>query len=320
MEFLRRRKPRLRRYGRKEGMTKSKVRKRPLTKKAHIKHVGITDKTLAKYRVAVRRFFDWLKDNGEQLPNDLDDLDNVASEFVNELYQDDRPVGWASEFSCGLKKLYPKCSKKLQITSSYVKNWQKAIKRVRALPLEHEVLLAMASIAIVKKKKGLALILLVGFNGLLRANEMLTLTFGQMSILRKDTMVITLEDTKGSKRSGEVESVLIKENTLVPAIAKLKKSMAAADRIYEGTYRTLSQDILQLADEIGLKHPNLTSHGIRRGGATWYFGKTRSYDLTQEHGRWSSVKAAKAYINAATAEAGAASQWCEQRKVVTTHS
>ena len=168
-------------------MTKSKLRRKPLTKKAHIKHEGITDKTLVKYRVAVRRFFDWLKDNGEQLPNDLDNLDNVAGEFVNDLYQDDRPVGWASEFSCGLKKLYIKCSKKLQITSSYVKNWQKSIKRVRALPLEQAILLAMASIAIVKKRQSLAVILLIGFNGLLRANEMLTLTYGQISILRNDT-------------------------------------------------------------------------------------------------------------------------------------
>ena len=298
-------------------MTRSKPRRKPLTKKAHIKHEGITDKTLVKYRVAVRRFFDWLKDNGEQLPNDLDNLDNVAGEFVNDLYQDDRPLGWASEFSCGLKRLYPKCSKKLQITSSYVKNWQRATKRVRALPLEQEILLAMASIAIVKKRQSLAAILLIGFNGLLRANEMLRLTYGQISILRKDTMVITLEDTKGSKRSGQVESVLIKETSLVPAVARLKQGRAAADRIYDGTYRTLSQDIIQLADEIGLKHPNLTSHGIRRGGATWYFSKTRSYDLTQEHGRWSSMKAAKAYINAATAEAGAASlpEWGEEKKV-----
>ena len=146
---------------------------------------------------------------------------------------------------------------------------------------------------------------------------MLTLTYGQISILRNDTMVITLEDTKGSRRSGQVESVLIKETSLVPAVARLKKGRALADRIYDGAYRTLSQDIIQLADEIGLKHPNLTSHGIRRGGATWYFSKTRSYDLTQEHGRWSSMKAAKAYINAATAEAGAASlpEWGEQRKV-----
>ena len=72
-----------------------------------------------------------------------------------------------------------------------------------------------------------------------------------------------------------------------------------------------------MADEIGLKHPNLTSHGIRRGGATCFFGKTQSYDLTQEQGRCSSVKAAKVYINAATAEAGAASLpiWGEERRI-----
>ena len=123
-------------------MTRTRRPRDPLTKKAHIKHVGITEKTLKKYRFAVSRFFDWLKKNGEELPDDLEELDNAASEFVNELYQDDRPVGWASEFACGLKKLYPKCCKKLQITSAYVKNWQKAIKRVRALPLGQEILQA----------------------------------------------------------------------------------------------------------------------------------------------------------------------------------
>ena len=163
-------------------MTKGKLRRKPLTKKAHIKHEGITDKTLEKYRVAVRRFFDWLKDNGELLPNDLDNLDNVAGEFVNDLYQDDRPLGWASEFACGMKRLYPKCSKKLQITSSYVKNWPRATKQARALPLKQELLLAMASIAIVKKRQSLATILLIRFNGLLRADEMLRLTYGQIKI------------------------------------------------------------------------------------------------------------------------------------------
>ena len=297
-------------------MTKKKSPRNPLTKKGHIKHVGITEKTLKKYRYAVTRYFDWLKRNCEEMPDDLDALDNSASEFVNELYQDDRPVGWASEFACGLKKLYPKSGKRLQITSAYVKNWQKSIKRVRALPLDRDVLLAMASISILKKKVRLAITLLIGFNGLLRANEMIGLTFGDISVLKSHTLMLTLEDTKGAKRSGEVESVLIRDNSLAQAVATLKKGRVASERIYDGTYRTLSQDIVEMAEELGLKHPNLTSHGIRRGGATWFFGKSQSYDLTQEHGRWSSVKAAKAYINAATAEAGAASLplWGEERK------
>ena len=180
-----------------------------------------------------------------------------------------------------------------------------------------ELLLAMSSIAILKKKVNVAVTLLIGFHGLLRASEMISLTYGQISVLKHRTLMLTLEDTKGAKRSGEVESVLIRDDLLTPAIAKVKKAKRADDRLYEGTYRTLSLDIVQLGGEIGLKHPNLTSHGIRRGGATWLFGKTQSYDLTQEHGRWASVKSAKAYINAATAEAGAASlpKWGEERKL-----
>ena len=129
--------------------------------------------------------------------------------------------------------------------------------------------------------------------------------------------MLTLDDSKGAKRSEEVESVLIRDDLLAPLIAKLKKEKNGGDRLYEGTYRTLSQDIVQLGGELGLKHPHLTSHGVRRGGATWFFGETQSYDLTQEHGRWSSGKSAKAYINAATAEAGAASlpKWGEERKL-----
>ena len=174
---------------REEIMTKKTPPRKPLPKKGHIKYVGITPRTLKKYRFAVARFFDWLKRNCEEMPDDLDSLDTVASEFVNELYQDDRPVGWASEFACGLKKLYPKCGKRLPITSSYVKNWQKTIKRVRALPLERDILLAMASIAILKKKESLAVTLLVGFNGLLRASEMISLTFGQISVLKPHTIM-----------------------------------------------------------------------------------------------------------------------------------
>ena len=47
------------------------------------------------------------------LPISFDDLDNVASEFINHLYQDDRPLSWASDFCCGIKRLYPQCRRKL---------------------------------------------------------------------------------------------------------------------------------------------------------------------------------------------------------------
>ena len=39
----------------------------------------------------------------------------------NHLYQDDLPVGWASDVVCGIKRFYPKCRKSLQISAGYLR-------------------------------------------------------------------------------------------------------------------------------------------------------------------------------------------------------
>ena len=48
-------------------MTRTKLSKNPRTRKAHVKYVGITEKTLKKYRYAVARFFNWMQENGEEV-------------------------------------------------------------------------------------------------------------------------------------------------------------------------------------------------------------------------------------------------------------
>ena len=296
-------------------MTKKSMKGRPQVKTSHLKYVGIQNKTLERYEESTRRFFKWLKTNRLPMPNDLNKLDELAGDFVNVLYLDDRPMHWAVDFVCGIKRLYPKCSKVLHITSSYIKNWQRTTRRKRAIPLKKEIILALAAIAILKKKPRFGLILLLGFNGLLRADEMLQLTFGQISILKPDTLVITFEESKGAKRRNEVESVMIKEASIVPVVSRIKQGCEDEMRVYEGTYKEFSGDLTALAAQIGLKNDRLTTHGIRRGGATWFFSETASYDRTQEQGRWECSKTAKTYINGAMAEMGAATipEWGQKR-------
>ena len=283
--------------------------------KAHLKHVGIQKKTLERYELGTRRFFKWLRSNRLTMPRDLKELDELAGEYVNELYMDDRPLHWAVDFTCGIKRLYPKCSRDLHTTTGYIKNWQRSTKRKRALPLKRDIVLALAALAILKRKPRLGIILLLGFNGLLRADEMVNLTFGQVQVLKPDTLIMTFDDSKGAKRKNEVESVMVKEATLVPVVKRLKQGKKEDARIYQGTYRELGQDLVSLSAQIGLQHDNLTTHGIRRGGATWFFSETTSYDLTQQHGRWENAKSAKIYINSAMAEVGAAliPEWGQQR-------
>ena len=111
----------------------TRVRKKPLTSsyrrrgvgyvqvyKAHIKLAGLQPGTIHKYKCGIARFFNWIKVSELSFPSSLEDLDHIAGEFVNHLFQDDLPLGWGNDFVCGLKRFYPRCRFSMQITSSYL--------------------------------------------------------------------------------------------------------------------------------------------------------------------------------------------------------
>ena len=87
-------------------------------------------------------------------------------------------------------------------------------------------------------------------------------------------------------------------------IKRLKLIQRQEQKLFVGNYKTLADGLTAVAALIGLRHGNLTTHSLRRGGASWYFGETRSYDRTQEHGRWGSIKVGRVRINQAMAEDG----------------
>ena len=115
------------------GMVRS-VRK-PDTRRGHVKYAGLQLSTIRKYNLAIKRFFVWLDSAEKTIPVSLEDLDEAVGEYINHLYQDDLPVGWASDVVCGFKRFYPKCRKSLQISAGYLRNWNKSVSRTQALPL-----------------------------------------------------------------------------------------------------------------------------------------------------------------------------------------
>ena len=91
--------------------------------KAHIKVAGLQPSTIHKFKCGIARFFNWIKLSEVAVPASLEDLDLLSGEYVNHLFQDDLPLGWESDFVCGLKRFYPRCRFSLQIASSYLRNW-----------------------------------------------------------------------------------------------------------------------------------------------------------------------------------------------------
>ena len=148
--------------------------------RSHLKYAKLQPYTLHRYRVAVDRFFSYLLEFILPMPTSMDMLDELASEFINHLYQDDYPLGWANDFLCGIKRLYPKCRRKLDISSHYFSLWTKTVSRTRAIPLTEDLVKGMAAVSLMRGSPRFAACLLLGFVGLLRTGELLSLIKQQL--------------------------------------------------------------------------------------------------------------------------------------------
>ena len=109
-------------------------------------------------------------------------------------------------------------------------------------------------------------------------------------------------DSKCAKLKGEPETVIIKDDGIVAALRKWTATAHPEQRLINCTYRWAPILLKEAALHFGLKSRRVTSHGLRRGGATWHFHLFGSYDRTAGHGRWRSVLSARRYIDLAVSE------------------
>ena len=117
-------------------------------------------------------------------------------------------------------------------------------------------------------------------------------------------LVLSSPSSKGATLSGSTEFVAIQDRAVVTlAFFHLVHGINPDAPIFQGSWRSLSGSITRLAASFGVQDPRLTPYCIRRGGATWFFVASKSYDLTQEHGWWNQSRTARQYIDQACADA-----------------
>ena len=147
----------------------------------------------------------------------------------------------------------------------------------------------------------MALAFSIAFLWLLRMGEVTKLRMKQLAILSPTLVHITFtgEESKGAQRKGEPESVAIRSRSVIACITYLKSVMGPDDFLIGGTYREKSLALIEAASFYGVVHDRLKPHGLRRGGATWFFSIHQSYDVTCAHGRWAHVPTCRIYIDQA---------------------
>ena len=253
----------------------------------------------------VNRFYHYLEAGSFEYPDNADELDFLASEFINHLWSSGDSLGYANDFISGLSRFLPRSRHMIPTARQYVKNWGRTITRKKALPITSRIVRALAGVAIMEKRPRLAATFLVGFSGLLRTDEMTKLVKNQVQFnLDAGMSVITLGHTKRSQVKNNPEQVIIRDPKVTKLLYHVMKDMMNDEEVYEGNTRHLGEDLRWAARKFGLEHARLTPYAFRRGGATHYFLQCGSLDRTAELGRWQDVKTARLYIEGAAAELG----------------
>ena len=148
-----------------------------------------------------------------------------------------------------------------------------------------------------KENPDFSLALLVGFVLLLRPGEIVDLRLSCFTAAGPDLMVVQIWG-KQSSRTGEWDTVLLRDPGLIAIISRLKQTNR--EFIFDAPSAAFTRFYREALSFFKVVHPKPTPHGIRRGGATWRFSLFGKYDVTQEHGRWAQVSTARSYIDQAT--------------------
>ena len=167
----------------------------------------------------------------------------------------------------------------------------------RAPPLPEHVVYAMAGWGAFHGHYGFSLSLLVGFFGMLRTGELLACRRSHFrSSDQSRQVVLSLRLTKGGKRVGAAESVVLGHDTIVKPLIRWMKAVPQVTPLTPSPakWRKLFN---QAISALHLDSFNFRPYSLRRGGATWWFMRHHSLDWLLLQGRWHAVKTARTYLN-----------------------
>lgn len=269
----------------------------------HLKFVGIERRTEKRYAVAIERFFNFCEFFFEHVPLSGHQLDFYLGEFINHLFQDESPHQWGVDTFAAVRRWLPAWRGHTTLGRMYLRNWSRTFTVRRALPLPVGVLLGMCGVAAIGGDWPLCGALYLGFLGLLRTGELLTLEVHQVTeYFGANSTVISLPESKGAKLKNIGESIVVGDQTGRALLRLLTRGRGPTEKVFNLKFKELGDGIVRTAAAVGVHSSCLTPYALRRGGATFHFSKYGSLDQTTSYGRWALAATAQRYISQAASD------------------
>lgn len=267
---------------------------------------GYAPATVKKYRAAVKKFYDWCKENNDNDFQDLDELDERLADYIQWMYdEDDGQTGkqTAKDTIYGVQLFLPRAKGRLPVASRLAARWAKSKPSVSYPPLTWELAVLVAVQIARHGRRDLALATLLGFDCLLRVGELMRLrrediAFPKDSRMGSEYRVTTVAIRRA--KTGVNQSVVVQNPDVIELLrARIGRTQPGALLWTGGPdgYRTLFKHVCA---ELGLS-PKYVPHSLRHGGATRLHLKGVSLEDIMMRGRWASAKSARTYVQASRA-------------------
>ena len=272
---------------------RSKARKKLGT----LKSLTVQPVTRQRYTKARESFYAWLEAEHLHLPNGAYQLDLLVGDYLEALWADGKGRAEGSNILAALQDQQPHLKGKLKMSWRLMHAWVTHEVPNRAPPLPLDCLYILVGYSLFKNMPSFALSLLLGFHGLLRTGELLSVKARHVAVFQaKGPAVITLGLTKGGKRQGAAESITVHAEDVCRRLFQWKNSVSP-DTLLTGPahkWRKLFADTLQA---VQLDHFDFRPYSLRRGGATHLFQLHGKFDAIMVLGRWQAASTARLYIN-----------------------
>ena len=234
-----------------------------------LKDLTVQPRTRQRYAQSLHLFLDWLTREGLSLPTKASQMDHLVSDYLEFLWATGEGKSVANNALAALQDYDPNLKKKLPGSWRLMKAWNTAEIPNRAPPLTLTLLNALCGWSVLQDCPEFGLSLRVGFFGLLRTGELLSVRARDVYLTTsKGPAVISLGLTKSGARQGAAESVTIHDSSVLQGLYRWKMQARPHEflTVKPHAWRRLFNRALE---GLKLQQYAYRPYSLRRGGATF---------------------------------------------------
>lgn len=244
------------------------------------------------------RYFEGVRKVLPLLQKNPGSVDATVSNWIEEQYAAGAGVTSIADTLSGLHHFAPFWKGQLNRSWKLYRLWRKLERPAQAPPFPKEFAEALVARAVEMEDLTFALVLSLGFWGMLRTGELMTLRTDQFLLGEKD-LVIQLGFTKSGTRRQQDENVVVHHRPTILLAEAVLGYRVRRNRIHRLLYTRGSVKFrkqFREATNFFKFNMGFRPYSLRRGGATAHFRKYGQMERTLIKGRWTTNQAARQYI------------------------